>query len=742
MFGLEFLFGSLLYALPLAGLPILLHMLFRRKAPVIWFSTLRFVKASLQHTAARRRIQRWLLLACRVLLLVLLIWAIAQPVRILASSWAPGKSTIAAIVIDTSYSMQLEDNQVKLLAKADEQAQDLLRGLLRDAKVAVLTSAPPADGSPPLLRVATQVLAEWTPLSPQPALRPLSERVAQAIDLLARQQADQKWLVIISDLQNREFASPLPAFAETADGASARRLLLLDLHPDEARSAGVTGVRLEPQQSIPGVGSRVVVEVTARGGDARAVMLNIANLQQQPLNNKPTLMAAFDTTGKTQVRFELKTGLPIPGAAEGKPGRWLLVEGALQAEDAMAWDNSRQLLVEIPPRQNVVIVGDGKHPGAEAFLRLALDPWEGKLSSWPLSMRMGADPIATDHVAVVMLGRWPESAQLQRWMSFVQGGGSLVLFVQPGLEEQYAPLSAEQKKLLAELLPSQPLAGRRASIVYRATPGSMTDALLEGLTDPALQLGAMTVRRLVPFAPVTNSQSRVVLGAAPATAAGGARISGLWFGRKVGAGQVYTIATLPDALYTSMPLHPLFMPILVRACLRTAGLGDVQNVEIGHSISLGLAGKGSASGLQLIDPKGAKYQYQPGQGGAFEWDPASMRLSYSQASLPGLYLWQRENQVLGMSNVQLPAAESELIYRPAESVAPSGPNTIIARSGQQLQAQLARLNEPEPRWTLPIALVLLLLCAEALLGNISQLWKPLWTGWPWRKTAEESAVAV
>ena len=67
MFGLSFLFSAALWLLPIAGLPILLHLLFRRKSPVVMFSTLRFVKSSIQRTAARKRVHRWLLLATRAL---------------------------------------------------------------------------------------------------------------------------------------------------------------------------------------------------------------------------------------------------------------------------------------------------------------------------------------------------------------------------------------------------------------------------------------------------------------------------------------------------------------------------------------------------------------------------------------------------------------------------------------------------------------------------------------------------
>jgi hypothetical protein len=115
----SFSFAAALFALPLAGVPVLLHLIYRQKSPVVLFSTLRFVKLSVQRTAARRHLQKWLLLACRALLIALLVWAVAQPVRKLTGGWmasSGGGPGTAAIVVDTTYSMQLRDGGTPLLA--------------------------------------------------------------------------------------------------------------------------------------------------------------------------------------------------------------------------------------------------------------------------------------------------------------------------------------------------------------------------------------------------------------------------------------------------------------------------------------------------------------------------------------------------------------------------------------------------------------------------------------------------
>ena len=124
MFGLDFLFLGGLLALPLVGLPLLLHLLFRRKTPVVLFSTTRFVRSSLQRTAARRKVQRWLLLAARMLLLLLLILAATQPAkRLLAGEASAAASGVAAIVIDTSYSMELAPEGQSLVQRTDQTVQ-------------------------------------------------------------------------------------------------------------------------------------------------------------------------------------------------------------------------------------------------------------------------------------------------------------------------------------------------------------------------------------------------------------------------------------------------------------------------------------------------------------------------------------------------------------------------------------------------------------------------------------------
>jgi hypothetical protein len=92
---------------------------------------------------------------------------------------------------------------------------------------------------------------------------------------------------------------------------------------------------------------------------------------------------------------------------------------------------------------------------------------------------------------------------------------------------------------------------------------------------------------------------------------------------------------------------------------------------------------------------------------------------------PGLYTWHKpgDDAIVAVSNVQLPAVESDLDYREANTVVTPGPTVMVARSLQELESHMAAMSEPEPQWSPFIALVLLLICFEALMGSLSKVWK-------------------
>jgi hypothetical protein len=716
MSGLTFLFSAALFALPIAGVPVILHLLFRRKSPVIPFPTLRFIKSSIQRTAARRRVHRWLLLATRALLLALLIWAIAQPAKILSSGWFGGGSTVAAIVIDTTYSMQYQPQEVPLLSRAGTVVQDLLRDQLKDAQVAIYRSQQPAGNAPPeQLLSATEILANWTDLTPQPAAKPLVDRIAAARELLNKQSTDQKWLIVLTDGQSREFPRP------TGD-AENLRCVWFDLHPDVPRSAGITKVGVEPRSVMSGLNATVPVRLTGRPGDAYAVALSITTPAGEPVAQLTPTTATLDTAGSATVRFPYR--LPVQ--------RWLVLNASIPQGDEMPWDNQRPQLIELPPRQKVALLTGPNPPPSARFIKLALDPSEGRSTGWPVEV---TNAIAHDvSCAVVPLGAWPDLATSTKLRDLARGGGTVVLFVQPGLEETWAKVDKSTQAVLKELLPSEPLTVPMPSNSMRAgvTNETLNDPLMDGLTDEKFQLNAIVARRMVPFSSADQSVVTLLRMTQDEKTATTGR--GFVFRRSAGTGSVYTIATLPDARHTNLATHPVFLPLLVRMALRSGTAAD-PNVELGKPLTLPGSYAVDVGELQIETPSKATYVVPQSR------DDAGRRFEFTQATEAGLYAWRvpGRSDPVAWTNVQLPAAEAELKYRDAATIAPqspadgvlgAAPNVVIVRSVEDLNAKIAAISQPQPRWTTPIALVLALLCAEAFLGSITQVTKAInWRGW-------------
>ena len=67
---ISFLHPWVLAALPLAALPIILHLLARREPPTIAFPSVRYLRTATEEHQRRLKLQHWLLLLLRTLLIL------------------------------------------------------------------------------------------------------------------------------------------------------------------------------------------------------------------------------------------------------------------------------------------------------------------------------------------------------------------------------------------------------------------------------------------------------------------------------------------------------------------------------------------------------------------------------------------------------------------------------------------------------------------------------------------------
>jgi hypothetical protein len=76
---MSFLYPSFLWALGVLSIPVIIHLFNFRKTTRIYFSNTRFLKQVKESTTAKRKLKHYLILASRLLFLLFLVFAFAQP---------------------------------------------------------------------------------------------------------------------------------------------------------------------------------------------------------------------------------------------------------------------------------------------------------------------------------------------------------------------------------------------------------------------------------------------------------------------------------------------------------------------------------------------------------------------------------------------------------------------------------------------------------------------------------------
>jgi hypothetical protein len=107
---MAFLNPILLFGVAAVSVPIIIHLLNRRKFQKVVWAAMRFLKLSVEQNQRRMQIEDMILLALRCLLLALLAWALARPAILSNARDVFGQSKVTGvIVLDNSYSMGVND---------------------------------------------------------------------------------------------------------------------------------------------------------------------------------------------------------------------------------------------------------------------------------------------------------------------------------------------------------------------------------------------------------------------------------------------------------------------------------------------------------------------------------------------------------------------------------------------------------------------------------------------------------
>ena len=201
----DFINPLLLTGLAGIALPVLAHLLSKKKYDVVQWGAMQFLELG-RNTRRRIRLEELLLLLFRMLLVAILALALARP-------WVSGglfsrlsstRSRDLVIVIDGSYSMGWDERSSTPHARAIQQAQEFLNEL-RPGDTAALLDA--RDQIRPVVRPLTRDLARIQTaldnLPPPSGSSNLASAVSEGIRILSQSSNLAREVLILTDGQSR-----------------------------------------------------------------------------------------------------------------------------------------------------------------------------------------------------------------------------------------------------------------------------------------------------------------------------------------------------------------------------------------------------------------------------------------------------------------------------------------------------------------------------------------------------------
>ena len=199
-----FLNPFLLFGLAAVSIPVIIHLLNRRKFRKVVWAAMRFLKVSVDQNQRRMQVEDFILLALRCLILALLALALARPAMRMAQSDPFGQSKVTAvIVLDNSLSMGATDGVETRFDQARLAAKQALDALPPGSATALLLAS---DIVQPLIQEPTHDLAQARSAVESATMSDhgtdLLPAVKAAIETLKGRAALRKEVFIITDDQS------------------------------------------------------------------------------------------------------------------------------------------------------------------------------------------------------------------------------------------------------------------------------------------------------------------------------------------------------------------------------------------------------------------------------------------------------------------------------------------------------------------------------------------------------------
>ncbi len=196
---MNFTYPAFLFATVAIAIPIIIHLFNFRKFKTVYFSNVRFLKEVKQETQSRSRLRQLLILAARILAILFLVFAFAQPYIPVKNKKVIAGQKAVSIFIDNSFSMEAINKNGTLLDEAKKRAIEIVASYKPNDRFQLLTND--FEGKHQRLVNKEEFSSLLDEIKISPATRSLPEIISRQEDVLQGSGDKLKLAYVLSDFQ-------------------------------------------------------------------------------------------------------------------------------------------------------------------------------------------------------------------------------------------------------------------------------------------------------------------------------------------------------------------------------------------------------------------------------------------------------------------------------------------------------------------------------------------------------------
>lgn len=360
---MSFLSPIFVWALPLLTLPVVVHLMTRRRRRVVGWGAMQFLVTSARRRRRVSRLKDLLLLLLRILAILLLIGALARP--LVQADWLHGGSARDVILIlDNSMSTARREGAATTFEYQIKAAIEALNGLTDKDAVRMLL----AGGRPtwlieqPTLASASerkQIAARLGGLAPTRASADIVEALNACLSAPLAGPGMTRLIIVISDGQAHSWRPDARdawlALKSRFDEARPRPVLnvvLADKPTNETRNLSVQ--ELTSDRAVAAVGETLTLSARIRNNGAEAARSVLLNWREADRHIGVSSAPALEPGAETTVTLQHSFGDPAIHRMSCQ----------LDVSDNLALDDDAEFIVDVVESIPVLVVDGTSDPDA------------------------------------------------------------------------------------------------------------------------------------------------------------------------------------------------------------------------------------------------------------------------------------------------------------------------------------------------------------------------------------------